>query len=201
MAQTMTASKMTDGQIENTLDKFRCALRKHREEITSEAAQMALGVENIGMLMLAPFKERAEVLSGMIVRHVTVNRSRNPQEMLDATGRRQYTNIEVVNNVPRGKGEETDVFFFKIGRWISDDDLEKEYERRGLKPDPYAQGAVNETDPSFADTKPNGTHWKGSDGKWYYAAFGQWVGDERYVRVDRFDYGWNDRWWFGGVRK
>jgi hypothetical protein len=201
MAQTMIASKMTDGQIENAVDKLRCALRKHREEITSETAQLALGVGNIGVLMFAPFQSRAEVLSDMIVRHVTVNRNRNPQEMLNATGRRQYTNSDIVNSMPHGEGDETDVYFFKMNRYISDYDLEREYELRGLKPDPYAQDAVNEIDPSFADTKPNGTHWKGSDGKWYYVAFRQWRGGESGVAVGRDVGDWGGDWWFGGVRK
>jgi hypothetical protein len=79
--------------------------------------------------------------------------------------------------------------------------LDKEYERRGLKPaDPYTLAAVNEADPAFADKHPNGTHWKDADDKWRYAAFYRWS-DERRAHVYRSDYDWDDRWWFPGFRK
>jgi hypothetical protein len=137
-----------------------------------------------------------------IVRRVKINRQRTPQEALDATGRRQYTlDLEVVNAMPRGDGEEAEVCFFKVGRFLSDDDLAREYELRGLVPDPYAQAAVNEADPAFADAYRNGTHWRDHDGSWYRATFVRWY-SERLVYCARggFDY-WDDTWWFGGVRK
>ena len=85
---------------------------------------------------------------------------------------------------------------------MSDDDLEKEYDLRGLKPaDPFSLGAVNEDDPALADTKPNCTHWKDANGKWCYVAFRHWGGDERIVSVFRYDDRWLDRWWFAGLRK
>ena len=85
--------------------------------------------------------------------------------------------------------------------FISDDDLEKEFELRGLKPaDPVSVAAVNEADPAFADEKPHGTHWKDAKGNWYYAAFFRWNGKRR-VDVDRSGNDWDDRWWFAGVRK
>lgn len=75
MAKTMTASQieMTDGQIDNVCAKLRDALRKHRGEISLEAAQVAIGVENIGMMMFTPFRELAEVFSRTIIRRVRVN--------------------------------------------------------------------------------------------------------------------------------
>ena len=105
--------------------------------------------------------------------------------------------------------------------YISDDDLEKEFELRGLKPaDPISVAAVNEADPAFADEKPHGTHWKDAKGKWCYAAFHRWDDDGRHVLVNRYDSDWLDRWgdgrevnicrsdddwddywWFAGVRK
>jgi hypothetical protein len=38
MTQIMTATEMTDGQIENAVNKLRDAMRKHRSEITSDVA-------------------------------------------------------------------------------------------------------------------------------------------------------------------
>ena len=89
----------------------------------------------------------------VIIRRMRVNRSRSPQEALAATGRKQYVTDAVVAHMPRGEGDEAEIFFFKVGRWISDDDLEKEYSSRGLVPaDPFSLAAVNEADPAFADT-------------------------------------------------
>lgn len=206
MTKIMTAAEMTDGQIENAVGKLRDAMRKHRSEITSDVAQQVLGVENLGMMMFTPFRERAEAVSKLIVRKAKVNRSRSQQETLDATGRAQYTDRKVVDAMPKGEGDEVEVVFFKPdlsnrNGSISDDDLEKEFELRGLKPaDPISVAAVNEADPAFADEKPHGTHWKDAKGNWCCAAFDRWS-DEREVGVDRSDRDWDGRWWFAGVRK
>lgn len=200
MAKTMIASQMTDGQIENMTDKFRAALRKHRSDIGSDVVQQVLGIENLGMEFFAVVRKHAERFSDMFVRHVKPDRNRTPQRALDATGRGQYTDKKVVAGMPKGEGE-AEVHFFKLDRWISDDDLEKEYDARGLKPaDPYSLAAVNEADPAFADERPNCTHWKDKDGKWCYAAFNHWF-DERCVGVRRSGDGWYGHWFFAGVRK
>ena len=90
--------------------------------------------------------------------------------------------------------EEAEVFFFKPrpqaydkNGLISDDRLEAEYDFHDFKPaDPYAQAAVNEADPNFANDHPNGTHWKDKDGKWCFASFFRWL-DEPRVHVYRRD--------------
>ena len=206
MTQIMTAAEMTDGQIENAVNKLRDAMRKHRSEITSDIAQQVLGVENLGMMMFTPFRQRAEVVSNLIVRKAKVNRSRSQQEAIEATGRAQYTDRKVVDAMPKGEGDEVEVVFFKPdlsnrNGFISDDDLEKEFELRGLKPaDPVSVAAVNEADPAFADEKPHGTHWKDAKGNWCFATFGHWFG-ERLVCVSENGSDWDVRWWFAGLRK
>ncbi len=206
MTPIMTATEMTDGQIENAVNKLRDAMRKHRSEITSDVAQQVLGVENLGMMMFSPFRERAEAVSNLIFRKVPVKRNRSQQEALDATNRAQYTDRKVVDAMPKGGDDEAEVVFFKPdlserNGFISDDDLEKEFELRGLKPaDPISVAAVNEADPAFADEKPHGTHWKDAKGNWCYATFNRWD-VKRLVGVDRYGVDWDDRWWFAGVRK
>lgn len=144
--------------------------------------------------------------SETLVRTVKVNRNRSPQQALVATGRVQYTDQEVVDRMPKALADEVEVMFFKPDLterddYISDDDLEKEYELRGLKPaDPFSVAAVNEADPSFADEHTHGTQWKDMNDKWCYATFGRWDG-ERGVDVDQYDSGWIGGWWFAGVRK
>ncbi len=143
----------------------------------------------------------AETMSDMLCRHVTVNRDRIPQAVLDATGRRQYLNQAVVCTMPRGTGGETEVFFFKNDGYASDVELKQQFTLRGLVPvDPYTLAAVNETDPAFADTYPNATHWQDANGNWCYATFDRWD-DERSVGVYRYDGDWGDGWWFAGLRK
>lgn len=206
MTQIMNATEMTDGQIENAVNKLRDAMRKHRSLISLDVAQKVLGTENLGMVMFMPFRERAEAVSNLVIRTVKMSRNRSQQEAIEATGRVQYADRNVVDSMPKGEGAEAEIVFFKPdlskrNGFISDDDLEKEFELRGLKPaDPISVAAVNEADPTFADEKPHGTHWKDAKGKWCYAVFSRWD-DKREVRVVRSDGGWGDYWWFAGVRK
>ncbi len=192
---------ITAGQIGKLQDLIGAALRK--SDLQNEPVQQVLEQQGAQVIdeMVAVFRKYVEAMSDMIVRRVRVDRSRRPQQALDATGRTQYTNDSVVRRMPRGEGEEVEVYLFPVRCDISDDDLEKEFALRSLKPvDPYTLAAVNESDPAFADSHPNATHWQDSDGKWCHAAFYRWDG-ERSVNVNRSGSGWDDGWWFAGLRK
>lgn len=198
---TMTPSAMTDGQIDKAVDQYRALLRKHRSELGSEFVQHILGQPEYVAEQAMVLRRRVEATSNLVIRHTIVNRDRSPEQVFAATGRKQYLDQDVVNTVPRGKGTEVDVIFFKVGRRLSDLDLEKEYELRGLIPvDPCSQAAVNEADPAFADSHPNGTHWQDTDGNWCYAVFDRWS-DGRGGYVSRNDNDWSSGWWFAGLRK
>lgn len=136
-----------------------------------------------------------------IIRRVRVDRTRTPQKALRATRRRQCVTDSVATRMPKGAGDDVEVHFFKLGYRISNDDLEREYEQRGLRPaDPYSLAAVNEADPRFADTHPNSTHWKDASGQWYSASFTLSIGT-RVVDVHPHNFDdWLDYWWFAGVR-
>lgn len=200
MEKSMTPSLMTAGQIGKIQELVGAGLRK--ANLPSEPVQQVLETQGDQIVAecVDSVRRRVEAISEMIVRRVKVDRSRTPQQILDATGRKQYTNCEVVKNILRGEGEEMDVYFFKIGRWVSPVELEKEYESCGFKADPYAQAQVNIDDKVFADQYPNGTHWKDADGRWCFAAFSRWSGERR-VYVYRCARGWIGYWWFAGVRK
>jgi hypothetical protein len=195
MKKNVSPSEITPGQIGKFLDLQVAALRK--SGLPGEQTQQVLESQG-GVLadeFVAMIRRRVEAISDLITRRAPADRLRSPQETLKATGRRQYVDDDVVATMPRGEGDEAEVVFFKLGRYISDNDLEKEYELRGLKAaDPYSLSAVNEVDPTFADDHPNCTQW-------CYAAFRQWVVDERDVGVYRHDYDWRDDWWFAGCRK
>lgn len=205
MTDVMTPSNksITKGQAGKFCDVFADALVK--SGLPSEPTQQVLEDQGVSLAneCVALVRKRVEVITGMIIRRLKVDRRRTSKQVLDATTRKQYVTDSVVAKMP-GKGDgvdEVEVHFFKLDRFVSDDDLEKEYELRGLKPaDPYSQAAVNEADPAFADDHPNGTHWKDADGKWCLATFDRWY-DGRGVVVVRSGGGWSGYWWFAGLRK
>ncbi len=204
MAKTISPSgPITEGQIGKVNELLGAKIRKNQKEFPSDVVQQVLisNGDALAKELLAVVRKYVDAASNLITRVVTVNRKRSGKEALTATGRNQYVDDSVVVQMPNGTTEETEVVFFKLGRYVSDNDLDKEYELRGLKPaDPFSLAAVNEAAPAFADEHPNGTHWKDKNDKWCYATFFRWI-DGRSVCVFRSDDGWNDDWWFAGVRK
>ena len=199
---TPSVKPMTSGQTDKAVANYRAMLEKHAPEFESEAVQAVLGRPDLASKMFAVFRALVEALSNLIIHIVKVNRGRTPQEALDATGRVQYTDKDVVATMPRGEGEEAEVIFFNIARFVTNAELDQEYELRGLKPaDVYSLAAVNEADRDFAKEKPNGTQWKDAEGKYCFATFRQWGDDERRVSVYRDSHDWCDGWWFAGLRK
>lgn len=200
MSPSSMLQTLTSGQIGKFEELFGEGLRK--AGLPSDPGQQVIEnqARELVVELVASVRKRVEALSDIIVRRVKVDRKLTPQRLLDATGRKQYTDRSAVKSMPRGKGEETDVYFFKLGRYVFASELDKEYVFRGLaSADPYSQSRVNTDDPSFADTHPNGTSWKDANGRWCSAVFDRW-GGERSVRVRRGD-GWDVYWWFAGVRK
>ena len=203
MTQIMTPSVMTYGQIDKAVATYRAMLCKHRSEFGSDAVQHVLGQPEYVAEQVAVLRSRVEVVGNLIVRHITINRTRSAMGAINATGRIKYLTDSFVVGMPQGEGGEVDVCFFNLGYGINDSDLDKEYDLRGLKPaDPHSLAAVNEADPAFADEHPNAAYWKGTDGNLCYVAFSRALGGERRVLVvRRGDSGWGDHWWFAGVRK
>lgn len=196
MATTMEASvkKITDGQIEDAVAKFRDALRTHREELFCEPAQRALGMPNIGMECFAPLRARAEAMSEIIIRRVKVDRSLTPQQVVNATGRKQYVNRDVLDTMPKGEGNEVDVWFIPTKGFVSAAEAPAFLAQYGLVEDPRAAAAVNVKDNAFADEHPNAAQW----GKNCYLTFGRWR-DERGVYVYRGVSDWRGRGFLSGV--
>lgn len=205
MEKIVTPS-ITAGQIGKIQEILGAGLRK--SGLPSEPVQRVIETQGDSLVaeLVSTVRKHVEAVNNMIVRHVKANRTRSPREVLEATGRKQYVDNDVIKAMPKGDEDEGDVYFFKPDLsarrgHISDDDLEKEFESRGFKPaDPYKLAEVNADDPSFADTHPNATHWQDENGKWCYAACLRWF-DERYVYVNRDAYDWYDYWWFAGLRK
>lgn len=129
-------------------------------------------------------------------------KEKTPQELLDILGYNQYVEKNIVNEMPEDNDEGI-VEYFNLNRYVTDDELEKEYESRGLvaaNPRHLIGILTNEKD-LIAEKGYIATHWKDKYGKWCFASFPHWHDGERNVYVDRSDYGWFDYSWFAGVRK
>lgn len=140
-------------------------------------------------------QKRVELMSRIIIRRVKVDRTRSPEEVVNATDRTQYVNKDVLATMPKGEGDEVDVWFVPTEGRVPVSETLAFLAQYGLVPDPRAQAAVNEEDPSFADQHPNGTQW----GDNCYLAFGGGRHGKRGVDCDRFDDGWLGIWWLEGV--
>ena len=132
---------------------------------------------------------------------IKVNRKQKPQDILKATGFTMYTTDEIVNKMPKGKGKEVILDFFRLDKYVSEKELESEYKKRNLIPaDPYSLATLAiENKDIFDEKKYIGTQWKDKKG-YCFAAFGSNFG-HRDVDVDRNDNVWDDHWWFAGLRK
>jgi len=202
--KAVTPSKtITNEQIGKINDLATAQLRK--SGLPSDFVQEVLKTQGgeLATNLVADLQRRVEAISDLIVRRVTVDRSLTPQDALKAIiGRNQYTDNDVIATMPQGKGKDVEIVFFKLDRYISDDELDKEHELRGTVPaDPHELVAFNAANPEFADDHPNGTHWKNANDNWCYIAFHRWYDGGRHVNVHRHRHKWDDYWWFAGRRK
>ncbi|MEN9649419.1 MAG: hypothetical protein RL094_386 [Candidatus Parcubacteria bacterium] len=197
---------MTDAQIEEAISQLRIVMHLHKYDITSDAAQKALGMEDLGMELFRSFRDCAEADSHTIVRTVPVDRSLNLRQATRAMSAHLEDNTAGFPS-SEGEGDKVRVVFFKLdvsqyGRTITDEQLEDEFEKRGLRPaDAISIAAVNQDDPEFVGKRPHATHWKSTNGKWCYVAF-RLNGAFRSVIANVSDNNWKDhRWWFAGIAK
>ena len=154
--------------------------------------------EAIGLFVEAVRNRSISALVGLpegtVIRRATVDRSRTPQEVVDATGRREYIDKDVLATMPLGEGDEVDVYFIPAKRFVPASEVPAFLAQYGLVPDPRAQAAVNEADPAFADEHPNGSQWGNS----CCLLFNRWD-DGRRVFCNRYDGDWDDDWFQSGV--
>ncbi len=201
-AVSPSAKQITVGQVSKLFDLISAGLLK--AGLPSEHSQQV--IERQGESLVADFvedfRQRVGAIRDPITRRVKVNCTRTPQEALDATNRRQITDSDIVQTMPRGEVEEVEVVFFFVGYFPGHGGLEKEYRFNGLRAvDPISLAAVNEADPKFASKYPNGTHWKNAEGNWCHALFHQ-VEKERILNVvESRGVLCFDGFWFGGVPK
>lgn len=121
-----------------------------------------------------------------------------PQELLNTLTIPKYTDDEVVATMPTEKSTAR-IELFNVGKCITDTELMKEYESRGLEP-----ALPADVIEAYKDSQPHdwiATVWNFKDDVLSYLAFNRWDDGERSVSVDRSSGYWGDDWWFAGVRK
>lgn len=204
VAPIVAVETITTEQLGRASDRFIARCRKHVISFPKDTSQQVLEDEGdaLAQEMFEAFRKRVERRSKIIVRHVTVNRDQTPEQLIAATGRKQYVNAKVLKTLPRqGSGtEEFDMYFVPGDRYLTIDEQEKLLADYGLVPDYYGQVHVNIDDPSFADEHPNGEQWDNKDGKASFVSF-DWSGGGRGVYGRRNGFGWSAYWWFAGRRK
>lgn len=208
MAQTMTTSKMSDGQVERAVELFEAQLRKQASRFSREAVQMAFSDSTLSVEWVRVLSSRVKKIECMIVRHVeNVDRTRSPHEVLDAFTCLKHICRDCVDAMPRGTGSGADVYFFKlkfkrgIYHYVEDAYLAREYALRGLIPaDPYSLAQVNLDDPDFADNHPNTTQWRDIDGGVVYLLFDSNNVDSR-LGLHSTAHNLNKDFWYAGLRK
>jgi hypothetical protein len=198
---------ITVGQIGKIQELLGAALRK--SGLQNRQLQRAIekrGTQIIDGMMGVLYSYAAGL---MFTRHAVVNRTRSPQEAIDATGRKKAPSTsvlkenlhdDIVKIMPRGEGNEADVVFFKageIGGW------DRGLEFYDLDPaDPVLLASVNEADPVFADEYPNCTYWMDPDGNRCEIDFykdREEDGGERRVRIQHGPSYGSGIWWYAGV--
>lgn len=194
---------ITEGQIGKTCELLSARLRK--STTPSQIFQFIL--EERGSILvdkiMSSITEMVERLSKVIVYHVKVDRSKDMEQLLLNTERIKDFIDNAFLSMPRCESEEVDVSFFTLCREVTDDDLEKEYEIRGLKPaDPYSLLSANECFSVLEWRYANGTHWKNKKGEWCFATFNNFSDNSSIISVGKNKpLKWNSVWWYGGVPK
>lgn len=124
------------------------------------------------------------------------------KELLYSLNIKQYGSTDIIELIvpPKKEIKESDIKFFSVRKYVTNNELEKEYNSRSLQAiDPYSLTKYYKDNPDRY--KFLATQWKDEDGKWCYIAFRRWGDGERCVSVRRGDLVWPDGWWFAGVRK
>ena len=116
------------------------------------------------------------------------------RETFAATRRCAYFEEFALDEFPSSGPDEVDVYFFNPGILRGPEVLEA-YGFWDLRPDPYAQCAINEVDTSFAGTCPNRSQW-GSPAN--ILTFHETAGGKR-LYAGSAEPTWTRSWWLCGV--
>ncbi len=200
MDKSVLSPTLSEGQVEKILNDFKGILLKYHEGFNKDGVQKSL--PGLAQALFRTFREHVEMHPKIFSCKVKkVDRNQTPKAMLHATGSRPAFDKDVIETMPRGEGEEKEVFFFQVDDYDFDH-LEKVYESLGLKPvDPFSLGAVNQDNPLFSASHPNITWWKNEKGKWCVELFYLSDNGQPTVLVTSTRLSFDCRVWFAGIPK
>lgn len=203
MDKIATVESMTSGQAVRISERFQVKCRKDGVNLHKDTVQSVLDDEMDMLIdeMFGALRTRVERRIKLIVRRVKVDRSRTAAQVIDATSRTKwYMDEQVLAEMPLEGRAEDNVEFFELDYDPTVDELDREYETRGLRPDPAAVAQAMTDDPAFADERSVGVQWRDKRNRACYAIFYRLDGERRvYVLWDDNRWGRNCR--FAGVRK
>ena len=204
----MTPSVITLGQVGKLQEVIGAALRK--SDFPQEVVQRILETQGSSVTSewISVLKKRVDAQCELVRLQVSVDRSRSARVALEATRCELSFSESVAKAMPRSEGEEVELVLFQPGRYMYDDELETEYELRGLVPaDPYSLAAAVEADLTLLDRyRPLITHWRDAKNKWCSVTFKRGEGIvspefRGFVRLFRHSLETDDRNWFAGFDK
>jgi hypothetical protein len=142
--------------------------------------------------------DRGRYHNSMVRMIGNIQRGHTAEQAVNAINRIKHVDDRALVTMPVGQGQEQVALrYFRLDSGLfSPEQLAMEYGRRRLLPDPQAQIADNEQDPSFAYDYPNATQWVLSSGSAYSLTF-----DEATVSCDRCVAWVGGDWWFAGVER
>lgn len=209
MNPSIDEKPITEGQIGKICELLSSRIRLRKDDkvkIPSELVQYVLHRKGPILVnkMTDYLVEMIKELNTEIIRKVKVNREQSPGDALRARARTLYNwnGNSFITEMPKGKGQNALVFFFKLNRRIDDEALEEEYKIRGLVPaDPYSLAAVNadDADWNFSKKYRNVTHWKNNKSEWCSIIFSQQYVSEDRADTNRGNRTYSENIWFAGM--
>lgn len=169
MAKIMTASSfedtvMNDDQRKTLVNQVEDAIRKNSSKIPKDAAQFALGVNNLGRRLYSVFEEISMASIGMVKRSVTIPDF--PIEAAIRNGRDPvWTSIDGSLAIPTFPKKKVDLCYFLLRKKSTCcEEIEYIYRLLDLYPCPSGNAYDNYLNPEFSGRFSNGCLWRDLNG-------------------------------------
>ncbi|MSU44863.1 hypothetical protein EXS45_01635, partial [Candidatus Nomurabacteria bacterium] len=133
--------EITDAQISRIVSRFSERCHKKCALLPRVIVQDILEHEGhvLSKEMFDVLYRHIERRSEMVIRHVKVDRTKTGEQLITALNCKEFVDIEVLATMPTQGKKEENLYFFPVKQIIQVGDYVKEFESRGLVPDPYAQ--------------------------------------------------------------
>ncbi|MBI4155749.1 MAG: hypothetical protein HY507_00775 [Candidatus Zambryskibacteria bacterium] len=125
---------ITLGQIGRASDRFSERCRTNAVSLPRDTVQLVLEDEGdaLAQEMFEALRTRVERRSEMVIRHVKMDRTKTPRQMIEALGRTEYITEAVLATMPTEGKDEDDIYFFPLKRFVPVGEMPAELDARGL---------------------------------------------------------------------